>query len=265
MRSYSPLLSDRFLWAPSNHWVGGRHEDQPSCTHVWTQTGMHTCMHNSYSHMHNYIYTHIHVYAHVCSHAITHTHVHTHVHTYMYTGWLKRQLELQAEGLSGHLPRFWADVMNSSWVGGTADFGLHERAPYWLNGFVPLAYQLQDPLLISYVCKIALLYLLLHSLRPSPPSLPPFLLQRFTSMLTMLSCIRVLVAGWVQMTSPMATATGLNFPCFWLWYRYALWHVLLFSRAVWYARQARISSNPLSCIYTCANVHEHEPMLRHLL
>ena len=25
------------------------------------------------------------------------------------------------------------------WVGGTADTGLHERAPYWLNGIVPLA------------------------------------------------------------------------------------------------------------------------------
>lgn len=43
--------------------------------------------------------------------------------------------------------------MNSSWVGGTADVGLHERTPYWLNGFVPLAYQLEDPYLIGTVAQ----------------------------------------------------------------------------------------------------------------
>ena len=53
----------------------------------------------------------------------------------------------------GHLPLFWADVMNSSWVGGHADGGLHERTPYWLNGCVPLAYQLGDPNLIGLVNK----------------------------------------------------------------------------------------------------------------
>lgn len=58
---------------------------------------------------------------------------------------------MQAAGLSGHLPLFWADVENSSWVGGSADGGLHERTPYWLNGFVPLAFQLEDPDLISMV------------------------------------------------------------------------------------------------------------------
>ena len=41
--------------------------------------------------------------------------------------------------------------MNSSWMGGSADTGLHERTPYWLNGFIPLAYQLQDPQLIKTV------------------------------------------------------------------------------------------------------------------
>lgn len=66
-------------------------------------------------------------------------------------GWLKQQLLTQASGLSGHLSQFWADVSNSSWLGGGADTGLHERTPYWLNGFVPLAYQLQDRSLISMV------------------------------------------------------------------------------------------------------------------
>lgn len=67
------------------------------------------------------------------------------------TGWLHQQLVIQANGLSGHLSLFWDDVMKSSWIGGTADTGLHERTPYWLNGFVPLAFQLEDPTLIAMV------------------------------------------------------------------------------------------------------------------
>jgi hypothetical protein len=59
-------------------------------------------------------------------------------------GWLLRQLVLQAEGLGGHLAHFWPDVMDSVWVGGSADGGLHERAPYWLNGIVPLAFLLRN-------------------------------------------------------------------------------------------------------------------------
>ena len=61
-------------------------------------------------------------------------------------GWLLIQLKLQADGLSGHLAMFWNDVQNSIWLNGpkdNGDAGLHERAPYWLNGFVPLAYQLK--------------------------------------------------------------------------------------------------------------------------
>lgn len=59
-------------------------------------------------------------------------------------GWLLRQLVLQAEGLGGHLAQFWPDVMDSVWVGGSADGGLHERTPYWLNGIVPLAFLLRN-------------------------------------------------------------------------------------------------------------------------
>ena len=67
------------------------------------------------------------------------------VSLYDYTiGWLLRQLETQADGLSGALPHFWSDIQSSSWVGGQSDSGLHERTPYWLNGFVPLAYQLNN-------------------------------------------------------------------------------------------------------------------------
>tara|TARA_B110001452_G_scaffold54066_1_gene41483 strand:+ start:134 stop:706 length:573 start_codon:yes stop_codon:yes gene_type:complete len=59
-------------------------------------------------------------------------------------GWLLKQLTLQAEGLSGHLAQFWNDVMNSIWIGGAGDGGLHERTPYWLNGVVPLAFLLKN-------------------------------------------------------------------------------------------------------------------------
>lgn len=59
-------------------------------------------------------------------------------------GWLLKQLKLQADGLSGHLSQFWNDIENSIWIGGKGDGGLHERAPYWLNGIVPLAYLLKN-------------------------------------------------------------------------------------------------------------------------
>lgn len=33
-------------------------------------------------------------------------------------GWLRRQLEIQSEGLSGSFPAFWPPVNQSGWVGG---------------------------------------------------------------------------------------------------------------------------------------------------
>jgi len=57
-------------------------------------------------------------------------------------GWLRRQLRLQADGLTGHLDEFWPDVAQSQWFGGQAEGW--ERAPYWLDGFVPLAWLLGD-------------------------------------------------------------------------------------------------------------------------
>jgi len=61
-------------------------------------------------------------------------------------GWLGTQLRIQRNGLAGHLSRMWADVANSSWVGGDAseDGGLRERFPYWINGAVPMAYLLPE-------------------------------------------------------------------------------------------------------------------------
>ncbi len=57
-------------------------------------------------------------------------------------GWLQRQLRIQADGLSGHLDQFWPDVGQSKWFGGQAEGW--ERAPYWLDGVIPLAWLLDD-------------------------------------------------------------------------------------------------------------------------
>lgn len=58
-------------------------------------------------------------------------------------GWLLQQLKIQANGLSGHLDLIWPDIKDSKWIGGNRDGW--ERVPYWLDGFIPLAYLLDDP------------------------------------------------------------------------------------------------------------------------
>ena len=62
-------------------------------------------------------------------------------------GWVRRQLEIQAEGLSGNLDKVWRDVRDSAWIGGTAEGW--ERVPYWLDGFIPLAYLLDNKDMIA--------------------------------------------------------------------------------------------------------------------
>ena len=66
-------------------------------------------------------------------------------------GWLRRQLEIQAAGLSGNLDKVWPDVRDSAWIGGSREGW--ERVPYWLDGFIPLAYLLEDGDMIARAKK----------------------------------------------------------------------------------------------------------------
>ena len=64
------------------------------------------------------------------------------VHQLSPEGWLRKQLEIQGKGLSGNLDKVWPDVKNSKWIGGDKEGW--ERVPYWLDGFIPLAWLLDD-------------------------------------------------------------------------------------------------------------------------
>lgn len=60
-------------------------------------------------------------------------------------GWLLRQLELQRDGLNGHLSEIsaWLDRNNNAWLVEGGDRGW-EEVPYWLRGYSHLAYLLDD-------------------------------------------------------------------------------------------------------------------------
>jgi hypothetical protein len=68
------------------------------------------------------------------------------------SGWLKDQLRIQADGLTGHLEEHWADVGPSNgWIGGDGESW--ERGPYYVDGLLPLAYLLEDEQLIAKASK----------------------------------------------------------------------------------------------------------------
>ena len=60
-------------------------------------------------------------------------------------GWLLRQLELQRDGLNGHLSEIsaWLEKSNNAWMVEGAHNGW-EELPYWLRGYSRLAYILND-------------------------------------------------------------------------------------------------------------------------
>ncbi|MCX6344384.1 MAG: glycoside hydrolase family 127 protein [Armatimonadetes bacterium] len=67
-------------------------------------------------------------------------------------GWLKQQLNIQAKGLTGNLPKFWKDLgPDSGWLGGKGESW--ERGPYYMDGMVPLAFLTQDPELMETAKK----------------------------------------------------------------------------------------------------------------
>ena len=58
-------------------------------------------------------------------------------------GWLKHQLQIMRDGSSGHLDETYNKIKtNNGWLGGRGD--AWEETPYWLDGAVPLAWQLDD-------------------------------------------------------------------------------------------------------------------------
>ena len=67
-------------------------------------------------------------------------------------GWLRQQLDVQANGMSGHLYEFWPDLSEkSAWLGGGGEGW--ERGPYYVDGLVPLAYLTGDPTLLRKAQK----------------------------------------------------------------------------------------------------------------
>jgi hypothetical protein len=66
-------------------------------------------------------------------------------------GWLREMLVRQKDGATGNLDKLYPLVMNgrNGWLGGDGD--QWERGPYWIDGLLPLAYILNDEVLIAKV------------------------------------------------------------------------------------------------------------------
>ncbi len=67
-------------------------------------------------------------------------------------GYMKRQLEVQASGLTGNIRFIWDDLSdNSAWLGGDGE--AWERGPYYLDGLIPLSFLLDNDTLKAEVLK----------------------------------------------------------------------------------------------------------------
>ncbi|KAE9392591.1 hypothetical protein BT96DRAFT_944547 [Gymnopus androsaceus JB14] len=57
-------------------------------------------------------------------------------------GWLQAELEMEGNGLAGHIHDFDPDITEGTWIGGDypSYSDLNEAIPYWFNALVPLAY-----------------------------------------------------------------------------------------------------------------------------
>ncbi len=67
-------------------------------------------------------------------------------------GWLRRMLELQRDGLTGHLGEIsiWLTKQDNAWLSptGQGKYGW-EEVPYWLRGYARVGYALQDPKMLE--------------------------------------------------------------------------------------------------------------------
>lgn len=68
-------------------------------------------------------------------------------------GWLLDQSQRMADGMTGHLDELYPEVVGprNAWLGGDGD--AWERGPYWIDGLLPLAHQLEDEELLAKVQK----------------------------------------------------------------------------------------------------------------
>ncbi|MFV0377183.1 MAG: beta-L-arabinofuranosidase domain-containing protein, partial [Mangrovibacterium sp.] len=60
-------------------------------------------------------------------------------------GWIRKMLELQKDGLCGHLGEIsaWLEKDNNAWLSDGGDHGW-EEVPYWLRGYADMAFILND-------------------------------------------------------------------------------------------------------------------------
>lgn len=65
-------------------------------------------------------------------------------------GWLKKQLELQKDGLNGHLGEIsaWLQKKDNAWLKTGGQWGW-EEVPYWLRGYANLAYIVEDEKMLN--------------------------------------------------------------------------------------------------------------------